>query len=128
MKLLKNNFSIFNMMKNKIFQQAKNQRFFSMNKKGAIELSVNFLVISRLAIVIVGFSFYIFFTVFGEAQDLSDLTQEQLNERIEDLQCDGTVCMSSSYKKMNRGDLNLFGVKIQAVKKWYNGTSVRYSG
>ncbi len=83
-----------------------------MHKKAAIELSVNFLVIIILAIVIVGFSFFIFFTVFMEAQDLSDLTQEQMNERIEELQCDGTVCMSSTYRKMNRGDFHLFGIKI----------------
>ncbi len=82
-----------------------------MNKK-AIELSVNFLVIIILAIVIVGLSFYILFTVFGEASELGELTQEQLNERVENLQCDGIVCMPLTSKTLYRGQSHLFGVKI----------------
>lgn len=83
-----------------------------MNKKAAVELSMNFLVIVILAVVIVGFSFYIFFTIFGKAEELSELTQERLNERVEALQCDGVVCMPSTYKKLPRGKSHLFGVKI----------------
>ena len=82
-----------------------------MNKK-AVELSVNFLVVIILAIVIVGLSFYILFTVFGEASELGELTQEQLNERVENLQCDGIVCMPLTSKILHRGQSHLFGMKI----------------
>lgn len=83
-----------------------------MSKKAAIELSMNFLVIIILAIVILGFSFYLFFSVYGKAQELGELTQAQLNERVEELQCDGVVCISSNYQKLHRGKFHLFGVKI----------------
>lgn len=82
-----------------------------MNKK-AIELSVNFLVIIILSIVIVGFSSYILISVVTKAGDLSRMTQQDLDKRIESLHCSGKVCIAVNYKQMERGEFSVFGLKI----------------
>ena len=82
-----------------------------MNKKG-IELSVNFLVVIIISIDIIGFSVYILTTVVGRAGELSRMTQEDLNKRIETLQCTGIVCFAVNYKEIKRGEFDIFGLKI----------------
>lgn len=82
-----------------------------MNRK-AITLSVNFLVIIILSIVIISFSVYILTAVVGKAGELSKMTQEDLDKRIETLQCSGQVCFAVNYKVIERGEFGVFGLKI----------------
>ena len=78
-------------------KENKEDRFLKMNKKG-IELSVNFLVVLILSIVIISFGIYLLTSVVGKASELSKMTQEDLNKRIETLQCSGNVCFAVNYK------------------------------
>ena len=83
-----------------------------MRKKAAIELSANFLVVIILSIVIVGFSVYILTTMVSKAKELGSMTQEDLDQRIESLQCSGIVCTAINYKQIERGKFDTFGVKV----------------
>ena len=82
-----------------------------MNKKG-IELSINFLVVIILSIVIVTFSVIILTSIVGKAGELNKMTQEDLDKRIESLQCTGIVCFAVNYKELERGDFHIFGLKV----------------
>ncbi|MBW3015719.1 hypothetical protein KY330_04820 [Candidatus Woesearchaeota archaeon] len=87
-----------------------------MNKKAAIELSVNFLVILMLTLVIFGFSIKFIFDLFGGAGGLADKKQADLDKLIGDVQC-GTkkTCITPSSQTINRGDFDIFGLKITHI-------------
>jgi len=82
-----------------------------MNKK-AIALSVNFLVIIILSLVIVGLSIYFFTNILTKAKSLASYTQEELDKRIESIQCEGLVCIPLNFKKIYPGKFTIFGMKI----------------
>ena len=65
------------------------------NKKAAVELSLNFLVVLIISIVLFGFGVIFIRNLFSQATDLRDLTLEELDDRIADLICEGTdrVCI-----------------------------------
>lgn len=86
---------------------------FLSGKKG-IELSVNFLVTFIIAIVL--FSLGIVFArhLFGGASNITELSQEELNKRIEELFCTGTelVCLNTNSRTMKRGEQYILGVNV----------------
>jgi hypothetical protein len=83
-----------------------------MRKKAAIELSANFLVVIILSIVILVGSVYLLTTVVGKARELSAMTQDDLDKRIESLQCTDLVCFAVNYKQIERGKFEVFGLKV----------------
>ena len=83
-----------------------------MNKKAAIELSMNFLVVIILSIVIVGVSAAIIIGIASKSYELSAMTQDDLNNRIEALNCNQKVCFSSNYQMLSRGGYHVFGLRV----------------
>jgi hypothetical protein len=86
-------------------------RLKQMNKRG-ITLSVNFLVVIILALVILGFSVYFLMSVVSGAKGLADVTQDDLDKKIESIQCEGLVCVPVNYKQINAGKFDIFGVRV----------------
>ncbi len=82
-----------------------------MNRK-AITLSINFLVIIILSLVIISLSIYFFTTILTKAKSLASYTQEELDKKIESIQCEGLVCIPINYKKIHPGEFTIFGMKI----------------
>jgi len=83
-----------------------------MRKKAAIELSANFLVVIILSIVILVGSVYLLTTVVSKARELSAMTQDDLDKRIESMQCTNLVCFAVNQKQIERGKFDVFGLKV----------------
>lgn len=86
---------------------------FLSDKKG-IELSVNFLVTFIIAIVLFSMGIVFAKRLFGGAQDITQLSQEQLDKKIEELFCTGTelVCLNTNSRTIKRGDQYILGVNV----------------
>ncbi|HLC60849.1 MAG TPA: hypothetical protein VJJ52_05470 [Candidatus Nanoarchaeia archaeon] len=85
-----------------------------MLKKGAIELSVNFLVIIIISIVIFGFGVYFIAKLSATATDLTQLTASELDQKIANLVCEGfdRVCIGTEKKVIHKKKFDVFGIKI----------------
>ena len=85
-----------------------------MLKKGAIELSVNFLVIIIISIVIFGFGVYFISKLSATATDLTQMTASELDQKIANLVCEGfdRVCIGTEKKTIQRKKFDVFGIKI----------------
>ena len=85
-----------------------------MLKKGAIELSVNFLVIIIISIVIFGFGVYFVSKLSATASDLTQMTASELDQKIANLVCEGydRVCISTEKKTITKKNFAVFGIKI----------------
>ena len=84
-----------------------------VNKK-AIELSISFLVVLIISIVIFGFGIRFMYSLFSSANDIRDITMEDLDKKIGDVICEGSdrVCIGIDRKKIPKGGFDVFGVKI----------------
>ena len=84
-----------------------------MQKKG-VELSINFIVIIILSIIIFGFGVVFMRNLFSQANDLRDLTFEDIDARIGSLICEGSerVCIGFDRKTIKREEFGVFGLKI----------------
>ena len=87
-----------------------------LNKKG-IELSINFLVTLILAITIFSFGIIFARNLMGGAEELTSMTESDLDKRIGDLLCSGNerVCYGIRDLTIRRGDFDIFGVRILNV-------------
>ena len=87
-----------------------------INKK-AIELSLNFMVILIISIIIFGFGVRFISRLSSEAIDLTRITEEELDERIGNLVCEGSdrVCIGIDRKTIKRTKFDVFGLKILNV-------------
>ncbi|MBS3135709.1 hypothetical protein J4401_02000 [Candidatus Woesearchaeota archaeon] len=85
--------------------------------KGAIELSVNFLVVLILSLAIFGFGIVFIYNLAGGAESLKDLTLTELDSRIADLKCQGNqiLCLSQASFDLKPKDLVIVGLKIRNV-------------
>jgi len=93
-----------------------------MLKKGAIELSVNFLVIIIISIVIFGFGVYFISKLSATAADLTQMTASELDQKIANLVCEGydRVCVSTEKKVIQKKKFDVFGIKIFNVMPTQN--------
>ncbi|MBL7054691.1 hypothetical protein ISS05_02950 [Candidatus Woesearchaeota archaeon] len=84
-----------------------------MNKK-AIELSINFLVILVISLTIFGFGIKFLYDLFQGANDLEDLTFEDIDNQIAELMCGGNerVCLPNNHLTIKRGEFEPVGMKI----------------
>lgn len=84
-----------------------------LNKK-SIELSLNFIVIIILSIIIFGYGIKFISDLFSQANELRDLTFDQLDEKISNIICEGSerVCIGADKKTIGKGKFDVFGVKI----------------
>lgn len=84
-----------------------------LNKK-AMELSLNFIVILIISIIIFGFGVKFISDLSSQAVEITDMTISELDERIEDIICEGSerVCVGIDRKIIKRKESSVFGVKI----------------
>lgn len=87
-----------------------------MNKRG-IELSINFLVVVILSIVILGLGIVFVTQIFGQANDIKDMSANDLDESINDLMCLGSekVCFGFDTLTIKRGNFGVLGVRVTNV-------------
>ena len=84
-----------------------------LNKK-AIELSLNFLVIFIISIIIFGFGIRFISKLSSEAIDLTEITIDDLDERISDVVCQGSdrMCIGNERMTIRKKEVGVFGLKI----------------
>src|SRR3989338_10725537 len=84
-----------------------------INKK-AIELSLNFMVILIISIIIFGFGIRFISKLSSEAIDLTEITIDDLDERISDVVCEGSdrVCIGRERMTIRKKEVDIFGLKI----------------
>jgi len=82
-----------------------------MNKKG-IALSVRMLVVIILAVVIFSFGVAFLYNIMGKAFQLKGMVDEDLDRQVETILCDQPVCFASNYKKIYRGEFEVFGLRV----------------
>src|SRR3989344_2739291 len=89
-----------------------------MLKKGAIELSVNFLVIIIISIVVFGFGVYFISKLSATAADLTQMSASELDQKIAGLVCEGyyRVCIGTEKKVIQKKKFDVFGIKIFNVE------------
>src|SRR3989338_437711 len=90
-------------------------------KKG-IELSLNFLVTIIIAITIFMFGVKFIYTLTSEATNLESMTTDELDRKIGELLCDSTerVCIGIDKKTIQKGKLDVFGIKITNINSGAN--------
>ena len=84
------------------------------NKKAAIELSLNFLVILIISLVIFAFGIRFITTLSTKGTSLVDLSMSELDDKIGSIVCEGSdrVCVGIDKKTIKRKEFGVFGVKI----------------
>jgi hypothetical protein len=87
------------------------------NKKGAIELSANFIIVIIISLVIVVGGLSMFFNMKKNAQKLVDTLDDQTQERIKNMMLSGTerVAVYPSDPTLVSGDAKLIGVGITNI-------------
>ena len=115
---LRNSQSEFLISQKSKFLSISNVPYFINNKKAAIELSMNFLVMVIIAITIFGFGIGFVYTILNNAQSLKDLTTEDLDQRISDLMCKKTqkVCVEKEILVLSQGELEIVGIRILNIE------------
>ena len=85
-----------------------------MPSKKAIELSLNFMVIIIISIIIFGFGIKFISDLSSSAKDITDITTNELDQRIGNLLCEGSdrVCLGIDRKTIKRASFDVFGLKI----------------
>mgnify|MGYP001613882093 CR=1 FL=1 len=98
-----------------------------LNKK-SMELSLNFLVIIIISITIFGFGILFISNLASEAEDLRDMTLDQIDQQISGLACEGSdrICIVAEKKKIQRGKVSIFGIKILNVLSTSSGSYDRF--
>jgi hypothetical protein len=82
------------------------------NKKAALQLPLNMLVVIILAVVIFSMGVYLLYTIYGKSVAWKEMTDEQLDKQIEAVLCDKPVCLATTYKKIFRGEFKVIGLRI----------------
>jgi uncharacterized membrane protein len=83
-----------------------------MNSKG-MELSVNFLVVMIVALVVFMLSIGFIYNVYKKAVDQEETSLASLDRQVEFLRCGSeSVCIGEKTKRMNRGEQEVFAVRI----------------
>ena len=85
-----------------------------MNKKAALQLSMNFIVTIIIAIVIFGFGVRFVYNILSGSETLKDLTLEQIDNQISELMCSSTemICLEKDRIEVRPGKVAIIGVKI----------------
>ncbi len=91
---------------------------FIRNRKAAIELSMNFLVMMIISITIFAFGVQFVYRISSQAIELKDLTADELDARVDDLLCSSStkVCIGKDTQTVGRGEFKAYGIKILNVE------------
>lgn len=85
-------------------------------RKGAVALSVNFLVVIIIAIVILGLSFFLFSRVIKEVKEFDEQLDEQYEEQIwRLLDTGGVVVAPRNTQTVERGNVGRFGIGVRNI-------------
>ena len=84
-----------------------------MNKK-AFELSINFIVILIISIVIFGFGIKFAYDIMHQADELSKMTQKDIDAHLENMLCDSSerICIGTTTKEIRPNKVGFFTVGI----------------
>ena len=84
-----------------------------MNKK-AFELSINFIVILIISIVIFGFGIKFIYDLMYRAGELSNMTQKQIDDQLENILCDSSerICIGTSTRNIRPNKIGVFTIGI----------------
>ncbi|MBI2147933.1 hypothetical protein HYU19_05715 [Candidatus Woesearchaeota archaeon] len=90
-----------------------------MSRKAAIELSVNFLVMTIISIVVFGLGLVLAKNIFSGSTELSDKAFEQLDQGIDKLACatGERVCLSTKQKTVQRGEFSKIALSVENILK-----------
>ena len=89
-----------------------------MDKKSAIQLSVNFLVIIIISMVVFTFGISFIYNIMRGAESLKDMTLGDIDQRISELMC-GTnekICIEKDTFYLEPKDLKIFTIKILNIE------------
>jgi len=86
-----------------------------MQKKAAIELSLNFIVFIIIAVVILILGIFIFTQIFGEGKEITGKVSEDVEARLNTLLITGNekVIIPRTFKTVGRGDIATFALGIK---------------
>jgi hypothetical protein len=98
-----------------------------MNKKAAIGLSMNVLVVIIISLVILGGGITLLYKFIGGAEDLHTQLKEQTDQELERLLVDKgkKVALPMNFKSLYRGDNHVFGVGILNIDQQAYGNQFR---
>jgi len=93
-----------------------------MLRRGAIELSLNFIVILIISIILFGFGVQFIKKLSSQATELQEITTSELDEKIGNLVCEGSdrVCVGIDRKTIKRTKFDVFGLKIINILETQN--------
>jgi hypothetical protein len=85
-----------------------------MRKRGAIELSMSFLVVILISVIIFGFGIRFIYNLTKQANEIQSLSVEDIDRRILNMVCEGNakVCLGTDRKTIRKEDFDVFGIKI----------------
>lgn len=85
-----------------------------MFDKKAMELPLNFIVILIISLIIFGFGITFISTLSSQAIDITQLTFDELDQKISEVICEGSerVCIGIDRKNVLRKEFGVFGIKI----------------
>ena len=85
-----------------------------MHNKKSVELSMNFIVILIISIIMFGFGVRFIYNLSSKAKDITQLTFEELDQRISGIICEGyqRVCVGIDRKTIQRTKFDFLGLKI----------------
>ena len=94
-------------------------------KKGAVELSVNFLVLMIISLVIFGLSLAFVYKIMAKADDIQQMTEQDIDRKIEGILCEGNekVCFPRNVQTIERGGSKFFGMRLRNVLTDYPDTN-----
>ena len=86
-------------------------------KKGAVELSVNFLVLLIIAIVVFGLSLTFVYRMMAKAEDIRKMSEDEMDSKIEGILCEEIekVCLPRSVQTISRGGAEFFGLRLRNI-------------
>jgi hypothetical protein len=84
-----------------------------MNKRGALELSANFLVIMILSVVMFGFGLYFTYKIFDASNQRTVEIDQATEQRMEELFNDGSrIVIPFQTKTIRRGSVGVYAVGV----------------
>jgi hypothetical protein len=99
-----------------------------VNKKGAMELSINTIVVIVIGVTMLTLGLVFVRNIVGKSQDLSESAFSKASEELDKLggSTSEFITLSSENIKMKDGDANAFGVLVKNVEEdTYNGVNAK---
>tara|TARA_Y100000310_G_scaffold183350_1_gene183472 strand:- start:965 stop:1507 length:543 start_codon:yes stop_codon:yes gene_type:complete len=88
------------------------------NKKGGVELSLNFIVVLIISLVLFGFGIKFSYDLVTGVQGFQAKHEARVQQELENLVCESSdqVCLPFINAEVRRGERTIFGLKIVNTK------------